>query len=205
MPAIVARLSGSAVAALRARGEDFSEHLLEGVRKAVGTQPHDGRRYKNVILEIASTHWWKERGELFEPLDTVALALEPRAVTIRSACAWEDEHARPSNAPSVLSERDVRSVAKRPRNRLRRVFAVERDPFRLEALDLRDEAINFVVAAQTAIATRSDLLREVGEADAEIEHAVISRREERLARDLRPIEIRPEEVAWAGVIMAEGC
>lgn len=48
--AIVARLSGSAVARLRARGEDPAEHLLERMRSAVGTLPNDGRRYENVIL-----------------------------------------------------------------------------------------------------------------------------------------------------------
>jgi hypothetical protein len=48
--AIVARLSGSAVAGLLARGEDPAEHLLERMRSAVGTLPNDGRRYENVIL-----------------------------------------------------------------------------------------------------------------------------------------------------------
>jgi hypothetical protein len=48
--AIVARLSGTAVAVLAARGEDPGEHLLERMRNAVGTLPNDGRRYENVIL-----------------------------------------------------------------------------------------------------------------------------------------------------------
>lgn len=47
---IEARLSGSAVAGLEARGEDVEAHLLERMRSAVGTLPNDGRRYENVIL-----------------------------------------------------------------------------------------------------------------------------------------------------------
>jgi hypothetical protein len=48
--AIIARLSGSAVAGLKARGEDVVAHLLERMQNAVGTLPNDGRRYENVIL-----------------------------------------------------------------------------------------------------------------------------------------------------------
>jgi hypothetical protein len=47
---IEARLSGSAVAGLEARGEDVEAHLLERMRSAVGTLPNDGHRYENVIL-----------------------------------------------------------------------------------------------------------------------------------------------------------
>lgn len=47
---IEARLSGSAVAGLEARGEDVDAHLLERMRSAVGTLPNDGHRYENVIL-----------------------------------------------------------------------------------------------------------------------------------------------------------
>lgn len=48
--AIVARLSGTAVAVITAQGEDPGEHLLERMRRAVGTLPNDGHRYENVIL-----------------------------------------------------------------------------------------------------------------------------------------------------------
>jgi hypothetical protein len=54
--AIVARLSGSAVAVLAARGEDAGEHLLERLRNAVGTLPNDGHRYENVILNHPATY-----------------------------------------------------------------------------------------------------------------------------------------------------
>jgi hypothetical protein len=47
---IEARLSGSAVAGLEARGEDVESHLLERMRSSVGTLPNDGHRYENVIL-----------------------------------------------------------------------------------------------------------------------------------------------------------
>lgn len=47
---IEARLSGSAVAGLEARGEDVAAHLLERMRSAVGSLPNDGHRYENVIL-----------------------------------------------------------------------------------------------------------------------------------------------------------
>ena len=47
---IEARLSGSAVAGLEARGENVEAHLLERMRSAVGTLPNDDRLYENVIL-----------------------------------------------------------------------------------------------------------------------------------------------------------
>ncbi len=47
---IEARLSGSAVAVVEARGEDAPSHLLERMRSAVGSLPNDGHRYENVIL-----------------------------------------------------------------------------------------------------------------------------------------------------------
>jgi hypothetical protein len=47
---IEARLSGSAMAGLEARGEDVEAYLVERMRSAVGTLPNDGHRYENVIL-----------------------------------------------------------------------------------------------------------------------------------------------------------
>jgi hypothetical protein len=48
--AIVARLSGSLVASLTARGEDVVGHAFERLRGAAGSLPDDGRRYENVLL-----------------------------------------------------------------------------------------------------------------------------------------------------------
>ena len=85
----------------------------------------------------------------------------------------------------------------------RRLLAVERDPSRLVSLDLRDEAVHVVVRSQTPVAARGDLLGQVSQPYAELQHATIRRREQRLCGDLRAVEIRPEQVSSARVVVPE--
>ena len=48
--AITVSFSGSQIAALNARGEDVTAHLLDRLQGATGSLPNDGHRYENIIL-----------------------------------------------------------------------------------------------------------------------------------------------------------
>jgi hypothetical protein len=55
-----------------------------------------------------------------------------------------------------------------------------------------------------AVTTRGDLLRKVRQAEAKIENAV-SRWEQRLVRETRLVQVRPEQVATTGAVVPPRC
>jgi len=48
---IVARLSGTLMSMLAARGEDPKQHLVERLQNAAGSLPNDGNRWLNIVLQ----------------------------------------------------------------------------------------------------------------------------------------------------------
>src|SRR5690349_10784618 len=92
-------------------------------------------------------------------------------------------------------------MAECSRNCSRRLLAVKGNPARAVMLDLRDEGVDVVVLSESSIAARGDSLRQIGQADFVLEDAIVDRRDERLSRDLRSMEICPEQVSRAGVVV----
>jgi hypothetical protein len=48
---IVARLSGTLLSMLAARGTDENDHLVERLQNATGSLPNDGNRWLNIVLQ----------------------------------------------------------------------------------------------------------------------------------------------------------
>lgn len=105
--------------------------------------------------------WRQEPAKLLEPLDAIGLPFEPRAITVRPTRARQDEGPRPDNPPLLLAKRHCSPVAERPRDDLRRLLPVERDPRWLISIDLLDEASHVVVRSQAAVTARAFFARSV--------------------------------------------
>src|SRR5207249_2743672 len=85
----------------------------------------------------------------------------------------------------------------------RRLLSMKRDPARAIPLDVGEEGVHVVMAAKPSIAARRDRLRQVGQSHPELKDAVVRRRKERLTRNSCSIEIAPEQVSRAGVVMTD--
>lgn len=96
-------------------------------------------------------------------------------------------------------------MAERFRNLPSGGLSGEGDPARSKALDLPDEAVDVVVCAEAGVAARRDLLRQVGEAQPEVEDMGVLLRSEADRRQPRFVQERPELVAGTSVVVAASC
>src|SRR5205807_2497646 len=110
------------------------------------------------------------------------------------------ESAGASDETTLVAERHAIAVAESPRDCSSRLLAVERDPAGTVSLDPCDEGIDVVIPAESAVVAGCDSLRQISQADPEVEDSVVRRGEELLSRDPGLVEVCPEHVSGAGVI-----